>query len=166
MVLDRRSCGYRARCPHCTFLISGALTEKSTLITYHFQPIPVVRPIEAPQRPDRGGGRSHLSWMVDSLDASQTNQPAAWPSFIMSIATFTLKETTARQVHVAPIIDLITIFPFLKIFNYFVFVIATKVSFNRDSLQKPCLNKKTSDYQLDNYILVFYLFLTCKAFHT
>ena len=47
MVLDRCSHGYRARCRHCILLNSGALTEKSALITYTFQPIPVVRPIDA-----------------------------------------------------------------------------------------------------------------------
>ena len=47
MVLDSRSHGYRARCRHCILLNSGALTEKSSLITYTFQPILVVRQIDA-----------------------------------------------------------------------------------------------------------------------
>jgi hypothetical protein len=39
--------GIEARCRHCVLLNAGALTEKSALITYAFQLIPVARSIDA-----------------------------------------------------------------------------------------------------------------------
>ncbi len=54
------------------FLNSGALTEKSALITYTFQPIPVVRPIDALPLPSE----SQLLELSGRLPERQSNKPA------------------------------------------------------------------------------------------
>ena len=66
---------------------------------------------------------------------------------------FTLKDTTAREVHTVPIIDLIAIFPFL----YFVhlIVIATKDLHNHNnSNELEMIVNKTGN---DKYSVVCYI---------
>ena len=72
MVLDSRSHGYRARCRHCILLNSGALTEKSFLITDTFTPIPVVRPIDALPLPSE----SQPLELSGRFSEYQSNKPA------------------------------------------------------------------------------------------
>ena len=72
MVLDRRCHRYRARCRHCALLNSGALTEKYALITYTFQPIPVVRPIDALPLPSE----SQPLELSGRFPECQSNKPA------------------------------------------------------------------------------------------